>query len=611
MSPTTEPSHARILVIDDNPSIHDDFRKILAPVNHGRAALDEAEALLFSDDTETAAMAEMKPFEIHSAFQGQEGLQMVVQAQEEGRPYSLAFVDVRMPPGWDGVETIARIWEKCADLQVVICTAYSDYSWKDIFKIFGRSDNLLILKKPFDNAEVLQLAHALTHKWALRNEVRVRLHDLDRLVQERTAALTEANARLQAEMAQRAAAQEALAHSQKMEGIGQLAAGVAHDFNNLLTVIQGHASLQLSNVELPDETLESLREINTAAERAAGLTRQLLAFSRRQVTQAKEVQIVDLMLRMEKMLLRLVGEDIEFRCVCPPHLPLVLADETGIEQILVNLVVNARDATPGGGRIVMQAAEVVLDAVEIARSRPEARPGPFVCLSVSDNGCGIAQDVLPRIFEPFFTTKGVGKGTGLGLSTVYAAARQHHGWIEVQSAVGEGTTFRVYLPQLVTPARKDEAAGANGGATPDRREAGREAILLVEDEAALRQLACQALKANGYQVFPAEDARTALRLWEERAGGFDLLLTDMVLPGGLTGLDLARRCLDARPDLCILLSSGYSAELARSEATVFDQMEYLPKPYDLQKLLNAVRRCLHRGGTSRPPKNREAVVSFL
>ncbi|HKW29760.1 MAG TPA: histidine kinase dimerization/phospho-acceptor domain-containing protein, partial [Verrucomicrobiae bacterium] len=260
----------RILIIDDNAAIHADFRKILGQAQDQNVGLARTKELLFG---ESLALSPLAGFRIDSAFQGREGLELIRRAAAAGEPYALAFVDVRMPPGWDGVETISHIWESCPDIQIVVCTAYSDYSWDEMIHKLGHSPDLVVLKKPFDNIEVLQLAHALTEKWRLNRKVQSQLNDLDILVRQRTSELEAANAQLKEEIAKQLKLEAQLRHSQKMEAVGQLAAGVAHDFNNILTVIQGNAALLREQPGQDPFCTEPLNDISVAAERAARLVR--------------------------------------------------------------------------------------------------------------------------------------------------------------------------------------------------------------------------------------------------------------------------------------------------------------------------------------------------
>lgn len=382
--------------------------------------------------------------------------------------------------------------------------------------------------------------------------------------------------------------EEQLRQSQKMESIGQLAAGVAHDFNNVLTVIEGHAGLLLSEAELPSAAVESLGQIAAAAGKAANLTRQLLTFSRRQVMQPKLIDLNVVIQNVTRMLDRLLGEDITIQFNFAARLPKVHADTGMMEQVLLNLAVNARDAMPKGGRLIITTSAVEVDASH-ALQFTEARPGLFVRLSMADTGTGIETAHLSRIFEPFFTTKAVGKGTGLGLATVYGILKQHEGWIQVYSELGRGSTFSAYLPAVQTEETvtetKQQLREVKGGI---------ERILVVEDETALRQLAGQILRRFGYQVQTAETGVAALKVWEEANGEFDLLLTDMVMPDGISGRELAEMLKQKKSSLRVIYSSGYSQEIAGQDLTLEEGFNFLQKPYHPMKLAETVRDCLDR-----------------
>jgi two-component system NtrC family sensor kinase len=573
----------RILVIDDNPAIHADIRKILIKTNASSSTMEEAEELLFGEQTvEESAHS----FEIDSAYQGQDGLEKVKQSLAEDRPYALAFVDVRMPPGWDGIETIARIWEIYPELQIVICTAYSDYSWEEMTRKVKKSDSVLILKKPFDNIEVLQMAHALTKKWHLTQEAKSQLSNLDNIVAQRTAELQLANERLTREIAERNQAENQLRQAQKMEAVGHLAAGVAHDFRNILTVIQGHANLRLLNKDIDPKVAASLKEITAAVERASQLTRQLLAFSRKQIIQLQVVDLNDLISQLSSMLIRLIGEHITLQCQYQPDLPRIEADVCSIEQVVMNLVVNSRDAMPSGGRLTVRTRAIQIDAEYVARN-PEAVPGPYICMTVTDTGCGMDESTKSRLFEPFFTTKEVGKGTGMGLATVYGIVKQHNGWIEVESVVKEGATFRVFLPvtqkALTATDKKIAMPGAYGG---------KETILIVEDEEPVRRFVSELLQEYGYDVRLAGNGVEALKVWKDHSKDIDLLLTDVVMPESISGLQLADRLLSEKRDLKVIYTSGYSIELLEGDFQSRTDVNFVPKPYHPLKLAEAVRTCL-------------------
>ncbi len=1037
--PAVKAPPARILIIDDTPAIHEDFRKIL--VGDENHPLDTTEAALFG---EASSPTPRPHFLVDSAHQGQEGLALAQQAVAEGRPYALAFVDIRMPPGWDGIETIAQLWAADPDLQVVVATAYSDYSWSDIVRRFGTKDNLLILKKPFDNVEVLQLAQALTTKWQLGNQSRLRMQDLDRMVADRTGQLNEAathilrlnrlysvlsksnelvgrtrslphlceqacriavedglfrlawvglldartldikpfahwgcttgylsRVRVSADESQpeglgpagvavregrydicnaapedprlapwreairhfgfqsigafplrvqdrtlgvlvlyssepgffnggeiqlldqlsndlsfaielveqdqqlhlqraalesaansivitdpeglivwhnaaftrltgysaaetkgkktsvlksathgpefyrkmwqtiasgrvwqgeivnrrkdgslyteemtitpvhgekgvithyiaikqditerkrteqRVAAfstlgqrlsaaqtvkesaqiivevadqllgwdacacdlyseaedkafpvlrmevkdgrriegqtpdgpqsltpvarravqeggvlllrekaermpgdkvflgganpasasllfvpirnvgkvsgvlsiqsytpgaydqasletlqaladhcggaldrikteealhftQEELRQSQKLEAIGQLAGGVAHDFNNLLAVIRGNIELALMRAGEPGpETTECMNQAVAAADRAANLTRQLLAFGRKQVMQAQSLDLNELVGNLTKMLKRIIGEHIQLQCSYAAGLACVKADPGMIEQVLINLVINARDAMARGGELLISTHEVTFEAG--ARAHPEARPGRFVALTVRDTGTGIAPEHLPHIFEPFFTTKEVGKGTGLGLATAYGIIKQHGGWIEAASEGGAGSTFAFYLPALESGVKLSKVPLDDSSPL-----CGNETILLVEDEDSVRVLTRRVLETFGYRVREAASGREALDLPASSLAEIDLLLTDVIMPGGITGRELADRLTSRRPELKVIFTSGYSGEALGHDTEILraTKRRFLPKPCSPRDLLLALRQSL-------------------
>ena len=382
--------------------------------------------------------------------------------------------------------------------------------------------------------------------------------------------------------------EEQIRQAQKMEAVGQLAGGVAHDFNNLLTIIQMQISMLRMRGGLSSETAIGVDEIANAAERATNLTRQLLTFSRRQVKAAKNLDPGDLVGGMTKLLRRVLGEDVILESRFAPELPVVFADPGMIEQVLMNLAVNARDAMPRGGRLVIELDARTLTEEQAGR-HPEARAGEFVCLSVSDTGVGIEPENIKRIFEPFFTTKEVGKGTGLGLAIVYAIVRQHEGWVEVESVVGRGTTLRVFLPALVSKVPGTRVGESVGG---EQLPGGCETILVVEDEVAVRAVARMALRRLGYTVLEADNAQAALRLWSELGGRVDLLFTDIVMPGGMTGHELAARLQLLKPELKILFCSGYTREAEAFDPGEGRSASFLPKPYKAGELALAVRRVL-------------------
>jgi len=389
-----------------------------------------------------------------------------------------------------------------------------------------------------------------------------------------------------------------LRQSQKMESVGQLAAGVAHDINNILTVIQGHAGLLLNAVPLGADSTRSIKQISAAAERAASFIRQLLTFSRKQIFRSKILDLNAVLHNLKGMLPRLLGEDIALETLYQSDLPCIEADTSMIEQIVMNLAVNSRDAMPKGGKLTITTSAAEIDAAYL-RQHPEAHVGWFVCLTVTDTGCGMERKVLQRIFEPFFTTKEVGKGTGLGLATVYGVVKQHHGWIEVQSEVGVGTTFKVFIPV----AGKAGDAPAAPSVKSEAVRGGKETILLVEDEIGLLELAREILQQYQYRVLIASSGVEALLVWDESNGQVDLLLTDMIMPGGMTGTDLAAELKRRKPGLKVIYASGYSSALTGKDFTQGDNI-FLAKPYQPNQVAQLIRETLDGA-----PKDRLQAVS--
>jgi two-component system, cell cycle sensor histidine kinase and response regulator CckA len=384
-----------------------------------------------------------------------------------------------------------------------------------------------------------------------------------------------------------------LRQTQKLEAIGQLAGGVAHDFNNILAAIMMQLGLLRLNPSLDPETRHGLDDLDEQARRAANLTRQLLMFSRRSVLAVRPLDLNAVVANVLTLLTRLIGEHIDLRFDGKSALPPVQADAGMMEQVLMNLVVNARDAMPKGGRITIGTSLADFEQ-ESAGAGREGRPGRFVCLSVSDTGVGMDGATLKRIFEPFFTTKEAGLGTGLGLATVHGIVAQHQGWVEVTSEPGRGSTFRVFLP-----AGTDVAEAAAVPAV-EPVERGHETILLVEDEASVRALVAKVLRARGYRVLEASGGQEAMSLWP-RHGDVDLLLTDMVMPEGMTGMELTERLRESKPGLKAVISSGYSHEMVQAGAPTAAGVVYLPKPYEAPVLARVVRRCLDDGTAGRKP----------
>jgi PAS domain S-box-containing protein len=697
----------RILVVDDTPAIHEDFRKILQPDTPQASELDAVSAALFGEEVKAAP----SPFELDSAYQGQEARAMVCEALQAGLPYAVAFVDMRMPPGWDGVETIERLWQEDPRLQIVICTAYTEYSWQEMLSRLDVRDRLLILKKPFDGIEICQLASALTAKWQLTQLAASKLAVLEDAVKERTSELRKANEELQADIVERRQAKEQLVEtndmlqavidaspvaivgaappgivlswnrmaenifgysaeeavgravvdlivpadqresfnrslvkifsgeclrniikrrvrkdgskvdiqlasapvfaedgtvrsvvvamedithrklledqlrqSQKMEAIGQLTGGLSHDFNNLLAIIIGNLDLVREELGASPEIAEALDEALNASLRGADLNRRLLAFARRQPLQPRQVDLNELVVGMMKLLSRTLGEHIEITLSTANDLWALNVDPTQLESALTNLAVNARDAMPGGGRLTIGTRKASIDQ-EYADTHTDVSPGDFVVLEVSDTGTGIPPEVLAHVFEPFFTTKEKEQGTGLGLSMVFGFVKQSGGHIEVYSEVGIGTTLRLYLP------RADEAPAEARPTLTAAMPRGHETVLAVEDNEGLRRVLVRQLADLGYRVLEAANAQAAIEILG-RDEKIDLLFTDIVLPGGMNGADLARSVVTMRTDMKVLFTSGFPEGAFGPDNALPPGAILLGKPYRKDELARRLRESL-------------------
>ena len=387
------------------------------------------------------------------------------------------------------------------------------------------------------------------------------------------------------DVTERLSLEQQLRQAQKMEAVGRLAGGVAHDFNNILTAITGYADLLLEDLGSDDPQREDVAEIRKAADRAAGLTRQLLAFSRQQVMQAQVLDLNALVADTQSMLGRLLGEDVALATKLDPALGAVRADPGQLEQVLMNLAVNARDAMPNGGKLTIETANAELDE-SYTREHFPARPGPYVMLAVSDTGTGMSAEVQSHLFEPFFTTKEKGKGTGLGLATVYGIVKQSGGYVWVYTEPGHGTTFKIYLPR-VDAAPAPRVSGVQASPVED----GTETVLLAEDETAVRAVARHTLQRHGYTVLEAPSAEAALDLAQRHSGPIHLLLTDVVMPG-MSGRALALRLSELRPELRVIYMSGYPEEAITRHGVLERGFTYVQKPFTPEGLARKVREVL-------------------
>ncbi len=435
-------------------------------------------------------------------------------------------------------------------------------------------------------AALTQAFNGMLSQIQMRDSALQAAHDeLERRVEERTAELVrEIAERQQAQEALRQS-EEQLRHSQKMEAVGRLAGGIAHDFNNLLTAVTGYSQLLLMRLPVDDSLRSCAQQIRKASDRATALTRQLLAFSRKQLLEPKVVDLGVLVANMDAMLRRVIGEDIHLVSASEPGLGHVKADPGQIEQVLLNLVVNARDAMPKGGTLTLRSANLTIPN---ERARPEFpdSPGDYVLLEVSDTGCGMAPDVKSHIFEPFFTTKAKGKGTGLGLSMVYGIVKQSGGHIWVRSESGRGATFTILLPRVEGAA--EEIPQQQAAAAPAR---GSETILLVEDEEVVRGLARDILEMNGYTVLEAAHGHDAIAVSKRHRGPIHLMLTDVVMPH-MNGREVFERLVPFRPDLKVLYMSGYAESGIVHDGAIDPGTAFIPKPFTPEALSAKVREVL-------------------
>jgi two-component system cell cycle sensor histidine kinase/response regulator CckA len=380
--------------------------------------------------------------------------------------------------------------------------------------------------------------------------------------------------------------QEYVLRRERLAAVGQLAAGLAHEFNNIMTIVQGHAALLKENPRLDEESAKSLAYIIDGMDRMATLIRQMLAFSSKQVMQARALDVREIIGKTSEMLGRLMGEQVLLHVEIAPHLPPILADPEMFQQIVVNLVVNARDAMSSGGQLTIRATESNFAPADIA-AKSDRKPGRFVRLSVTDTGSGMDTAIISRLFEPFFTTKEIGKGIGLGLAAVHGMVHQHHGWVEVESKLGRGTTFDIYFPATDKPPEKM----AESADIPEVR-GGTETVLVVEDESVLRELVREILSLQGYSILEAANGVEALTVWKENRKKVDLLLTDIAMPHGLTGRDLADKLRQEKPRLPVIFSSGYTQDVTESADGTGPCTVYLSKPYNPAQLAQAVRQAL-------------------
>ncbi len=554
--PEAARKQSRILVIDDDQDIWKAYRLILT--SDGLPS-ESSSARISRLLNEGQAEQDDPGFVLSFASQGQEGYQLVAESKDR-EPFAMAFIDIRMPPGWDGMETAVKIRQLDPEIELVVVTAYSDRSMEEIVRAVGTPDKLLFLHKPFDPDELKQIARSLTSKWRISREEK----------EQRKA---------------RYLLMEQLQQAQKMESIGTLAGGIAHDFNNILSAIMGYADLALLRSQGNSELQDDLYQLRKAADRAADLVRQILTFSRRQKNELQPLQISLVIKEALKLLRASIPSTIEIRQEIHSQ-ATVMADPTQIHQLIMNLCTNAYHSIMENGTIEVSLTELTIDPGDNAAvDGCELSPGRYVRLAVSDTGSGMDQQTITRIFEPYFTTKEIGKGTGLGLAVVHGIIEGHHGRIAVNSKPGRGTTFAVFLAVAAKKAVPETKA------PPLTWSAHGERVMVVDDEGALRDLARQFLTKAGYQVDIFANALEAWQALSQAPEAWDLLVTDQTMPG-MTGEQLASMVGAIRPGMPMILSSGHSVPITHDQAVKMGVSACLQKPIDRETLLSAVATVL-------------------
>ncbi len=550
----------RILIIDDDRDIWKAYRLILSPDRLHPESSSAKISLLLNEGADEQATDDAPCFALSFASQGQEGYQMIEEAMMKLEPFAMAFIDVRMPPGWDGMETAIKIRQFDPQIELVIVTAYSDRSMEEIVRAVGASDKLLFVRKPFDPEELKQIARCMTSKWQIANLMEQQRQGRQLL-------------------------EEQLRQAQKMESIGTLAGGIAHDFNNLLSPIIGYSELLLLGRAVDSTITKPIQEILTAANRAKELVKQILTFSRRSEQKLAPLIVAPVIKEALKLLRSSIPSSIEIQQNINPECGAVLADPVQIHQIIMNLCTNAYQSIVGqSGIISVSLSPVILAHADIA-SKVGLQPGHYLKLVVEDSGEGIDQESLKRIFEPYFTTKEKGKGTGLGLAVVHGIVKNYGGEINVYSEPGKGTRFNIYLPVVSTETPQEK----------ENREkplqTGTEKLLLVDDEEQITQHVQTFLETLGYQVTSCNDPTEALSLFSNDPNRFDLIITDMTMPK-MSGALLSQKLLTARKDLPIIICTGFSETMDKETAKQLGIRAFLMKPVSSHDLAATIRTVL-------------------
>jgi len=588
----------RILVADDDPAILALYRDVLGrggEKDPARSEMASLEADLFGEGgPEETRGGITSQFELTSCSQGEEAVEEVRRACDEERPFAMAFLDVRMPPGINGVQTAEKIRSLDSDVQIAIVTGYSDINPAEIERRVPPPDRLLYVQKPIHLFEISQFASTLAARWWAERQLRQVNRDLESIVDLRTAELRKTNEELKKEIAERLRAEEEsrrletqMLQAQKLESLGVLAGGIAHDFNNLLMTILGNADLALMDVEPISPVRNCIQEIASAGRRAAELSAQMLAYSGRGKFVIEPIDLSATVREMVNLLDISISKKVKPELQLAENLPQIRGDSTQIRQIVMNLVTNASEAIGGSeGTIHISTGTTTCDENYFSQADfdsplPEGR---YVFLEVTDTGCGMDEDVQTKIFDPFFTTKFTGRG--LGMAAVLGIVRAHNGAIHVYSRPGRGTTFRVLFPQA------EEAAAA---AAPQPRETSDwhfdGTVLLAEDEEQVRSVAKRMLERMGLNVLTARDGREAVDLFQETADRVSLVLLDLTMPR-MDGDQAMEEIHRIRPDVRAILASGYSEQETAKRFAEKGFCGFIQKPYTMDKLVAEMKRAL-------------------
>ena len=584
----------RILVIDDNPDIHNDFQMILSE-KIDYSILDALAASYFDKvitDTETK-----NTYDLDFAFQGEEALEKIKNSILLKRPFSLAFVDMRMPPGWDGLETIERIWNVDANIQVVICTAYSDYSWKEINKKTGKTDKLLILKKPFDAAEITQLASTLTEKWDLAKKASLKMAQIEKIVRKKTKDLAMSNKKLQKEIIERKQLEQdqkklqtRFNRVQKMEAVGLLAAGVAHDLNNILSGIVSYPELLLMDIPRNSPLRKPLLTIQNSGKKAADIVKDLLTLARTASEISNPVNLNTIVYEFLKTPvyknLSTPNCKINIKLNLHKNLLNILGSPVHLSKAVMNLFTNAAEAMPHGGTIFVSTENRYID--KPVRGYDDIQKGNYTTLTISDTGVGISPADLERIFEPFYTKKLMGRsGSGLGMPIVWGTVKDHKGYIDIKSTKGKGTSFILYFPVTRKQAANDKAPICN------KKIPGKgESVLVVDDVPQQREIAVLMLNKLGYSATSVSSGEKAVEYIKRRK--VDLLVLDMIMDPGINGLETYKRILEIYPDQKAIIASGYSETDHVKKALRLGAGTYIKKPYLLETIRMAAINTINK-----------------